>query len=109
MTAQAEFRNSYDVASYDVASVLKRTVVQLASSAEARRDAVDRQQQRRSVLLAHAPFGSAVAAQQLDLLAIHLVEGGQAVAEALPEVREARHELRASGEPADHGRGAVVL
>src|SRR2546427_2254909 len=54
------------------------------SSSEPRRDAVDRQEQRRQRVF----LPRAVASQQLDLLVAHLIQRRQPAGEAFPELGE---------------------
>src|SRR6266403_6304363 len=77
----------------------------LSSSPKPRRNAIDGQQQcGQSVLLSRA-----IAPQQLDLLAVHLVQRGQAAGQALAELGEALGELGAAGEAAQHGDRPMVF
>src|SRR2546430_1998506 len=74
------------------------------SSPKPRRDAIDGQEQCRELILRRL-LGRrrAMAPQQLDLLAVHLVQRGQAVRQPLAELREALREHGAAGEAAHDG------
>ena len=70
----------------------------LSCRPEPRRDAVDRQEQRRPGVL----LPGAMAPQQLDLLPAHLIEHGQAALEAPVELWEPSGEVAGSHEAPDH-------
>src|SRR5439155_21334385 len=75
-----------------------------------RRDATDGQEQRREIaLLRRLARGRAVAPQQLDLLAVHLVEGRQATPEPLAKPGEPLGEVAAPRHAAHDLDRAVVL
>src|SRR6266511_5030565 len=74
-------------------------------STEPRCDAVDGEQQRGQ----RALLPGAIPAQQLDLLAVHLVERGQPARQTLAEQGEPLGDGGSAGEALQHLDGAVVL
>src|SRR5256886_12326709 len=80
-------------------------VQRLSGGPNPRRDAVDRQEQRRPGVF----LPGAITPQQVDLLPAHLVENGQTALEAAAELWEAAGEVAGSDEAPDHVRGAVIL
>src|SRR5256885_15036685 len=70
-----------------------------------RRDAVDRQEQRRPGVF----LPGAITPQQLDLLPAHLIENGQAALEAAAELWEPAGEGAGADAGPDSLRGAVEL
>src|SRR5438094_5303132 len=82
----------------------------LSGSPEPRRDAVDGQEQRRELVL-RGLLGRrrAIASQQLDLLAVHLVERGQTARQALAELGEPLGELGAPGEAVHDVHRPMIL
>src|SRR5439155_11707840 len=96
-------RSSWNMASW-------RRGTPLACRPKPRRDAIDGQEQRREIaLLRRLARGRAVAAQQLDLLAVHLVQGRQATPEPLAKPWEPLRGLAAPRHAAHDLDGAVVL
>src|SRR5437667_8709227 len=79
--------------------------VNLPGSAKARRDAVDRQQQRRQRVVLPRP----VTPQQVDLLSIHLIEHRQPAGEPPPELRKPLRQLGAPGKASYRVHRAVIL
>src|SRR2546430_17720510 len=83
----------------------RATCKALSCSSEPRRDAVDRQEQRRPGVFLPGP----ITPQQLDLLPAHLIEYRQAALEAAAGMWGTPGEGAGGRGPAGHVRGAGVL
>src|SRR5256884_7392651 len=80
-------------------------VQRLSGGPKPRRDAVDRQEQRRPGVF----LPGAITPQQLDLLPAHLIENGQAALEAAAELWEPAGEVSWAHEAAGHVPRAGIL
>src|SRR6266550_788487 len=86
-----------------------RTCDRSSRRPESRRHAVDREEQRRQVLLLLFVACGAVEAQQLDLLAVDLRQRGQAPPQALLILREPLGDRAAAAHAQHDAHGAVIL